>query len=222
MARDTEAKAKQPVAADGGAKKHGRKGSDAPLRAVTKGTLRIGAEAEQPGSPAAEFVDREASRGARLQRVPDAGLPVPGTARPPSDSRPKDLPKEQDDRSAPKGNITAGQAERNPELETRDEFRPTRPAPEKAMTAAHRVADREGREQRRKTARPRPKAATPNRRPRRGATQQAPKDAERNAKRAAAERKPGPGRRGSAGTANRKRPAPRAKRTAPRAKRTGR
>src|SRR2546423_14928271 len=101
LARDTEEKEKQPVAAEGGAKKHGRKGSDAPLRAVTKGTLRIGAEPEPSGSPEAEYVDREASRGAALQREPAMDLPAPGTVRPPSDSRPKDLPKAKDDRSAP-------------------------------------------------------------------------------------------------------------------------
>lgn len=37
----------------------------------------------------------------------------------PEDRKPRDLPKAKDDRSAPKGDVTAGQEERNPELETR-------------------------------------------------------------------------------------------------------
>jgi len=37
----------------------------------------------------------------------------------PEDRNPRDLPKAKDDRSAPKGDVTAGQEERNPELETR-------------------------------------------------------------------------------------------------------
>ena len=43
------------------------------------------------------------------------------------DRTPRDLPKARDDRSAPKGNVTAGQSDRNPTLEVRDDERPQRP-----------------------------------------------------------------------------------------------
>jgi hypothetical protein len=40
----------------------------------------------------------------------------------PEDRMPRDIPKERDDRSAPKGNATAGQEARNPDREVRDDF----------------------------------------------------------------------------------------------------
>jgi hypothetical protein len=43
------------------------------------------------------------------------------------DRTPRDLPKSRDDRSAPKGNVSAGQSDRNPALEVRDDHQPVRP-----------------------------------------------------------------------------------------------
>jgi hypothetical protein len=40
----------------------------------------------------------------------------------PEDRSPRDVPKARDDRSAPKGNVTTGQADRNAGLEVRDEY----------------------------------------------------------------------------------------------------
>lgn len=59
----------------------------------------------------------------------------------PEDRTPRDLPKSRDDRSAPKGNVTVGQPDRNPLLETRDDYaprRPRQPAPQKPKTPAGR------------------------------------------------------------------------------------
>jgi hypothetical protein len=54
----------------------------------------------------------------------------------PEDREPRDLPKARDDRSAPKGNITAGQDDRNPNLETRDDQRPGAPSRAFSLDAA--------------------------------------------------------------------------------------
>jgi hypothetical protein len=43
------------------------------------------------------------------------------------DRTPRDMPKSRDDRSAPKGNTSAGQLDRNPALEARDDHEPIRP-----------------------------------------------------------------------------------------------
>ena len=107
-------KQKEPVTAEGGAKKHGRKSVDAPERAVTKGTLRIGADTV-PGPAERRFVEAEAERGAIAKLAEEPGLPVPAFEVPPGDSDPKRPRKERDDRSAPVGNIPAGQRDRSPD-----------------------------------------------------------------------------------------------------------
>src|SRR5687768_11724855 len=58
----------------------------------------------------------------------------------PEDRLPRDIPKSRDDRSAPKGNITAGQDERNPNLETRDDQRPGPPSRAFSLDAARDAA----------------------------------------------------------------------------------
>lgn len=55
----------------------------------------------------------------------------------PEDRRPRDLPKARDDRSAPKGNVTVGQDERNPDFETRDKHEA--PSPRTLAVAPRRV-----------------------------------------------------------------------------------
>jgi hypothetical protein len=60
-----------------------------------------------------------------------------------ADRSPRDLPKSRDDRSAPKGNAPAGQSDRNPDLEARDDYEPlrprrTRPTPEGESSARRR------------------------------------------------------------------------------------
>jgi len=58
----------------------------------------------------------------------------------PEDRTPRDLPKARDDRSAHKGNITAGQEERNPELDVRDDFEPPAQEPVSGFDRAREVA----------------------------------------------------------------------------------
>src|SRR5687767_2966509 len=58
----------------------------------------------------------------------------------PEDRMPRDLPKARDDRSAPKGNITAGQEERNPDLDVRDDQRPRRAGRATGMESARAAA----------------------------------------------------------------------------------
>lgn len=58
----------------------------------------------------------------------------------PEDRMPRDLPKSRDDRSAPKGNVTAGQDERNPNVETRDDQRSGPPSRAFSLDAARDAA----------------------------------------------------------------------------------
>jgi hypothetical protein len=169
---------------------------------------------------------REHSKGDGNLPTPDPSAQVDDER--PDDRLPRDLPKSADDRSAPKGNTPAGQDERNPELEMRDDAEPERSP--SGFELAERATD--------EVTEPRPRRRAPNARrssaakrdalrrsgartgarPRavRGATK-APKNAKKNATRAAAARSAQPGRkrmgtarRGS--TAARSRSSPRAKR----------
>jgi hypothetical protein len=58
----------------------------------------------------------------------------------PEDREPRDLPKSRDDRSAPKGNVTAGQDERNPNLQTGSDQRPGPPSRAFSLDAARDAA----------------------------------------------------------------------------------
>ena len=61
------------------------------------------------------------------------------------DREPRDLPKDRDDRSAPKGDVPAGQEGRNPALETRVPRSPVpRANPPGGMELAKRAADGAG------------------------------------------------------------------------------
>jgi hypothetical protein len=64
---------------------------------------------------------------------------------PARDRTAKDLRKERDPRSAPKGNVTEGQRERNPELEMRDEFEQERSTPPSGFDIAERATEPEER-----------------------------------------------------------------------------
>jgi hypothetical protein len=57
------------------------------------------------------------------------------------DRIPRDVPKSRDDRSAPKGNTSAGQLDRNPALEARDDHEPARPRRTRPAPAASRTKD---------------------------------------------------------------------------------
>jgi hypothetical protein len=59
----------------------------------------------------------------------------------PEDRQPRDLPKARDDRSAPKGNITAGQQARNPDLAVRDDAEPPRAETPSGFETAERAAE---------------------------------------------------------------------------------
>jgi len=71
----------------------------------------------------------------------------------PEDRGPRDLPKSRDDRSAPKGNTAAGQGDRNPDREVRDDFKPRRRG-ESGFSDAQRAADVATAPKRRASARP--------------------------------------------------------------------
>src|SRR3989442_16021954 len=78
---------------------------------------------------------QEARRTLKARREHDKGdgnFPTP-TRLPiderPEDRLPDDLPKERDPLSAPKGNATAGQDDRNPDLNVRDDYTPVLPRP---------------------------------------------------------------------------------------------
>jgi hypothetical protein len=84
---------------------------------------------------ASDIDDDEARRTLAARREHDEGdgnFPTPQASRVPSEERerdrtPKDLPKERDPRNAPKpAGDTAGQRDRNPDLEMRDDDRPRR------------------------------------------------------------------------------------------------
>ena len=121
----------------------------------------------------------------------------------PEDREPSDLPKDRDDRSAPKGDVPAGQADRNPGLETRvPPPGATRANPPGGMELARRetsdnAASRGDRRPRRDPPRPNARRssaakreATRGERPRsqgRREPGQAAKDTEKNAKRRAGE-----------------------------------
>jgi hypothetical protein len=59
----------------------------------------------------------------------------------PEDRQPRDTPKARDDRGAPKGNVTAGQRDRNPDLAVRDEAEPQRRHPRSGFEMAERAAE---------------------------------------------------------------------------------
>jgi len=59
----------------------------------------------------------------------------------PEDRKQRDMPKARDDRSAPKGNVTAGQEDRNPDLDVRDDHQPQLPTPASGFKTARRVAE---------------------------------------------------------------------------------
>ena len=161
-----------------------------------------------PGADVAQqalFSRREHSKG-------DGNLP---TAEPhpeliderPRDRMPRDLPKERDDRSAPKGNVTRGQAARNPALEARDDYDPELPQPESGFERASAAAGRTVRP-RRAASGARPKARRSSAAKRKVTTRadtgrgrakanvrQAPRSASRSGRRAAVARKPQVGTR---------------------------
>lgn len=104
----------------------------------------------QRGTPATTetVAPREARRTLKARREHskgDGNFPAPQPSaelvdEKPEDRSPRDLPKSRDDRSAPKGNITAGQDDRNPNLETRDDQRPGPPSRAFSLDAARDAA----------------------------------------------------------------------------------
>jgi hypothetical protein len=141
----------------------------------------------------------------------------------PADRQPRDLRKEYDPRSAPKGNATSGQADRNPDLELRDEAIPEMkgagPASgfERALaTTENEIVQRHAEAipkrplaRRAAAAKREAKKRTAPRRQHRAEREmvirQAPKSSARTAKKAAAERRPQVGTR-KTGTARTRKP----------------
>ena len=107
----------------------------------------------------------EAKRVLKARREHDQGdgnfpTPEPRAAlddERPEDRTPRDLPKGQDDRSAPKGDVRSDQRDRNPALEMRDDHKADPPAArsgfEDAVRAADAMAGAKGGERARPTAR---------------------------------------------------------------------
>lgn len=91
----------------------------------------------------------------------------------PEDRQPRDLPKARDDRSAPKGNLTIGQEDRNPDVAGPDDFQA--PSPRPFAVAPRRTVESRGRgpkpERRTATeAKRKPKVALGAKRTRAGST----------------------------------------------------
>ena len=95
----------------------------------------------QLDSPVAPREARRALKARREHSKGDGNFPAPEPSASllderPEDREPRDIPKTRDDRSAPKGNITAGQDDRNPNLMTRDDQRPGPPSRAFSLDAA--------------------------------------------------------------------------------------
>jgi hypothetical protein len=121
----------------------GKHGAPATIDAQRGNQTSTDAEEAAPVPP------REARRVMKARREHskgDGNFPAPEPSpqllddERPEDRMPRDLPKSRDDRSAPKGNITAGQDERNPNLETRDDQRPGPPSKAFSLDAARDAA----------------------------------------------------------------------------------
>jgi hypothetical protein len=121
----------------------GKRGAPATIDAQRGNQTTTDAEEAAPVPP------REARRVMKARREHskgDGNFPAPEPSpqlmddERPEDRMPRDLPKSRDDRSAPKGNITAGQDERNPNLETRDDQRPGPPSRAFSLDAARDAA----------------------------------------------------------------------------------
>jgi hypothetical protein len=166
--RSSGAKRPAVVAAGGGAKVGGRKARDATHRASTKGVVRR----PSPGTPVpsgarGRGLDVTAQRTLASRRehskghgnLPRARGRAAGAAERPSDRGPRDVRKERDPRSAPKGRVPAGQRDRNPASEMRDEARSRLGSAPSGFDRARRAADAvaAGRGSARR-ARPRPTA----------------------------------------------------------------
>lgn len=97
---------------------------------------------------AAPVAPREARRVLKARREHskgDGNFPAPERSAElrderPEDRMPRDIPKARDDRSAPKGNITAEQDDRNPNLEMADDQRPGPPSRAFSLDAARDAA----------------------------------------------------------------------------------
>ncbi|HET8568581.1 MAG TPA: hypothetical protein VFM93_06310 [Candidatus Limnocylindria bacterium] len=157
---------------------------------------------------------REHSRGKKNFPTPEPHLGMREET--PADRGPRDLPRDQDDRSAPKGDVTVGQDDRNPLLETRvpaghAERRGTPSGYERARdAAAARVpAARPARPNARRSSSAKRKALRGGARRRTAAEPtRAAKDTEKSATRAAGERRSRARPAGRAGGARVSRRAP--------------
>jgi hypothetical protein len=121
----------------------GKQGAQATIGAQRGYEAPTDAEEEAPVPP------REARRVMKARREHskgDGNFPAPEPSpqllddERPEDRTPRDIPKARDDRSAPKGNITAGQDDRNPNLETADDQRPGPPSRAFSLDAARDAA----------------------------------------------------------------------------------
>jgi hypothetical protein len=132
----------------------GRKADRAETDSVGQrgGPATTGVQGDDEPTTGAKSADtvapREARRTLKARREHskgDGNFPAPEPSaelvdEKPEDRSPRDLPKSRDDRSAPKGNATAGQDDRNPNLETRDDQRPGPPSRAFSLDAARDAA----------------------------------------------------------------------------------
>jgi hypothetical protein len=140
-APETDPAGRANDAADRDAQARGQRGQ------ATSGQERANQEstdAEEPSVPPREA--RRVMKARREHSKGDGNFPTPEPSpqlvddERPEDRMPRDIPKSRDDRSAPKGNITAGQDERNPNLETRDDQRSGPPSRAFSLDAARDAA----------------------------------------------------------------------------------
>jgi hypothetical protein len=162
----------EPVPELGRARKQKRNGEPGPSNGEPDEVTDDSSDLESPD------IDPEAQRTLKARREHSKGdgnfpAPEPGPElidERPEDRTPRDLPKSRDDRTAPKGNATAGQPDRNPNLElsARGRGAPTgKPrgtrktaagrAPSRAMPAGRRASNAPDQ---RKTERTSPKRST--------------------------------------------------------------
>ncbi len=145
MAREIGA---PPVPETGRAPRSNKRNGDDP---GGRKTDRVESDDESTtGAQSAETVPpREARRTLKARREHskgDGNFPAPEPSpqlmddERPEDRSSRDLPKSRDDRSAPKGNITLGQDDRNPNLQTRDDQRPGPPSRAFSLDAARDAA----------------------------------------------------------------------------------
>ena len=132
------------------------------------------AKAKSPARPAVETGEaRRALKARREHSKGDGNFPSPEPRAElieerPEDRTPRDMPKARDDRSAPKGNATTGQMDRNPELEVRNPSTPSVRRTAKSAAPSKPAAGRRRQSSGSRASKPKPQASATRRSTTRG------------------------------------------------------